>query len=46
MKPFFDRARELGVDVAIGYGEKTPEGKRYNSASYVSGQTGKVLSKT
>ena len=33
---FFDKARELGVDVVIGYGEATPEGERYNTASYVS----------
>lgn len=40
VKPFFDKAKDLGVDVAIGYGEETPEGTRYNTASYVSnGQT-------
>lgn len=43
--PFFARARELGIDVAIGYGEKTPEGVPYNTASYVSGKSGKVLGK-
>ncbi|KAK0192569.1 carbon-nitrogen hydrolase [Armillaria mellea] len=43
VKPFFDRAAELGVDVVIGYGEKTPEGTSYNTASYVSG--GRVVSK-
>ncbi|KAK0238183.1 carbon-nitrogen hydrolase [Armillaria nabsnona] len=43
VKPFFDKAAELGVDVAIGYGEKTPEGTSYNTASYVSG--GRVISK-
>lgn len=44
MKAFFDRARELGVDVQIGYGEDTGEG-RYNTAVYVSGKTGEVLNK-
>ncbi|PBK67599.1 carbon-nitrogen hydrolase [Armillaria solidipes] len=43
VKPFFDKAAELGVDVVIGYGEKTPEGTSYNTASYVSG--GRVISK-
>ncbi|GFZ52199.1 hypothetical protein JCM24511_09972 [Saitozyma sp. JCM 24511] len=44
VKVFFDRARELGVDVQIGYGEDTGEG-RYNTAVYVSGKTGEVLNK-
>lgn len=44
-KPFFDRAAELGIDIAIGYGEQTPEGKRYNTASYVSGTSKKVIGK-
>ncbi|KAK0459009.1 carbon-nitrogen hydrolase [Desarmillaria tabescens] len=43
VKPFFDKATELGIDVVIGYGEKTPEGTTYNTASYVS--SGKVISK-
>ncbi|KAK0435197.1 carbon-nitrogen hydrolase [Armillaria borealis] len=43
VKPFFDKAAELGVDVVIGYGEKAPEGTSYNTASYVSG--GRVISK-
>ncbi|KAK0220005.1 carbon-nitrogen hydrolase [Armillaria fumosa] len=43
VKPFFDKAAELGIDVVIGYGEKTPEGTSYNTASYVSG--GRVVSK-
>ena len=45
VKSFFDRAAELAIDVAIGYGEQTPEGKRYNTASYVSGATKKVIGK-
>ncbi|KAK0203780.1 carbon-nitrogen hydrolase [Desarmillaria ectypa] len=43
VKAFFDKATELEVDVVIGYGEKTPEGTPYNTASYISG--GRVVSK-
>lgn len=43
VKAFFERANELGVDVVVGYAEKSPEGTPYNTASYVS--KGKVLSK-
>lgn len=46
VKPFFDHAKALGIDVAIGYGEDTgEEGVRYNTAAYVSGKTGNVLNK-
>jgi predicted amidohydrolase len=45
VRPFFDRAAELGIDIAIGYGEQTPQGKRYNTASYVSSVTKKVVGK-
>jgi hypothetical protein len=44
VKPFFDKAKELGIDVQIGYGEDTGSG-RYNTAVYVSGKTGEVLNK-
>jgi hypothetical protein len=43
VKPFFDKAKELGVDVVVGYGEAASDGGRYNSASYVSG--GKTIGK-
>mgnify|MGYP003875168757 CR=1 FL=1 len=41
VKAFFDKAMELSIDVAIGYGEEASEGRRYNTASYVdsSGRT-------
>jgi predicted amidohydrolase len=41
---FFKRQKELGVDIAIGYGEDAGNG-RYNTAVYVSGKTGEVLNK-
>jgi len=43
VKEFFEKAKELEIDVVIGYGEATPEGKRYNTASYVS--KGKTIGK-
>ncbi|KAM0754653.1 carbon-nitrogen hydrolase [Meredithblackwellia eburnea MCA 4105] len=44
-RAFFAKAKELGVDVAIGYGEETPAGERYNTASYVSSSLGKTVGK-
>ncbi|GAA5894958.1 uncharacterized protein JCM6883_002271 [Sporobolomyces salmoneus] len=43
VKLFFDKAAELGIDVVVGYGEATPSGERYNSASYVA--AGKTVGK-
>jgi len=40
----FDRARELRIGFYVGYAEKTPEGKRFNSAVTV-GPDGTVLQK-
>ena len=45
VKPLFDKARELGVDMWVGYGERTTEGRHFNTAVYYHGKTGKVLSK-
>lgn len=42
---FFAKAKELGVDVVIGYGEETPEGERYNAVSYISATTGTTVGK-
>ncbi|KAH8117264.1 carbon-nitrogen hydrolase [Phellopilus nigrolimitatus] len=42
---FFAHAKQLGIDVAVGYAEKTPESVPYNTACYVSGSSGKVVSK-
>ncbi|MCQ4159322.1 N-carbamoyl-D-amino-acid hydrolase [Roseomonas sp. GC11] len=43
-QPLFDRARELGVGFYVGYAEKTPEGKHFNSAVTV-GPDGAILQK-
>jgi predicted amidohydrolase len=35
VQPLFDRARALGVGFSIGYAERTPDGRRFNSAILV-----------
>ena len=35
VQPLFDRARELGVGFSIGYAERTPEGRLFNTAILV-----------
>ena len=35
VQPLFDRARELGVGFYLGYAERTPDGRRFNSAILV-----------
>jgi predicted amidohydrolase len=35
VQKLFDRARELGVGFNVGYAERTPEGKRFNSSILV-----------
>ncbi|KAL0256539.1 hypothetical protein SLS55_008934 [Diplodia seriata] len=44
-RPLFDRARELAVDVAVGFAEKTDEGETFNACIYYHARTGSVLSK-
>lgn len=33
----FSRAKDLGVAICVGYGEKTEDGRHFNSCSYVDG---------
>ncbi len=42
VQPLFDRARALGVGFSIGYAERTPEGKHFNSAILV-GPNGRTI---
>lgn len=48
-KPLFDRAKELGTDVYVGYAERfaDAEGKTtdYNSTAYFSASEGRILAK-
>ncbi|KAI5478106.1 hypothetical protein MNV49_005473 [Pseudohyphozyma bogoriensis] len=37
VKPLFDRAAELGVDICLGYGELTEKGEHFNTCAYVQG---------
>ncbi|KAK4503586.1 hypothetical protein PRZ48_004501 [Zasmidium cellare] len=45
VKPLFDEAKAHGIDIVLGYAERAPDGTGYNTSVYLSGSTGKVLSK-
>lgn len=45
VKPLFDEAKSLGIDILLGYAERTPAGKGYNTSVYYSASEAKVLSK-
>jgi predicted amidohydrolase len=42
VQPLFDRARDLGVGFCVGYAERAPDGRRFNSAVTVA-PDGEVL---
>ncbi|KAK2046669.1 carbon-nitrogen hydrolase [Colletotrichum somersetense] len=44
-KPLFDKAKELGVDISVGFAEKTDDGETFNSCIYYHAKTGSILSK-
>ncbi|KAI9727045.1 MAG: hypothetical protein M1834_008513 [Cirrosporium novae-zelandiae] len=44
-KPLFDEAKKLGVDVNVGYAERTKEGKGFNTCVYYSASLGKIINK-
>jgi predicted amidohydrolase len=44
-KPLFDKAKELGVDISVGFAERTPEGEGYNTSVYYSTKEGRVIAK-
>lgn len=44
-RPIFDRAKELGIDVCIGFAEATSQGDHYNTCVYYHACSGSVLSK-
>ncbi|KAF2454451.1 carbon-nitrogen hydrolase [Lineolata rhizophorae] len=41
----FDRARDLGIDICVGFAEAAPEGDRFNSCVYYHAASGQVLAK-
>ncbi|KAK1057214.1 hypothetical protein LTR12_012987 [Friedmanniomyces endolithicus] len=43
--PLFDKARELGVDISLGFAEAAETGERFNSSIYYHAKSGSVLSK-
>ncbi|EME83056.1 uncharacterized protein MYCFIDRAFT_137421 [Pseudocercospora fijiensis CIRAD86] len=45
VKPLFDEAKAQGIDICIGYAERTPDGSGYNTSVYYSASAGKVISK-
>ena len=43
--PLFEKARELGVDISVGFAEATDSRERFNSCVYYHSKTGSILSK-
>ncbi|KAK3695917.1 hypothetical protein LTR37_018272 [Vermiconidia calcicola] len=43
--PLFERARELGIDISVGFAEATDSGERFNSSVYYHSRSGSILSK-
>ncbi len=44
-KPLFAKAKELGVDISVGFAERADDGKGYNTSIYYSAKEGKIISK-
>jgi predicted amidohydrolase len=44
-KPLFDEAKKLGVDISVGFAERTADGKGYNTSVYYSASKGEVIAK-
>ena len=44
-RPLFDEAKKLGVDVYLGFAERTSEGRDYNTCVYFSASRGEVIAK-
>ncbi|TQN68778.1 N-carbamoyl-D-amino acid hydrolase [Colletotrichum shisoi] len=44
-RPLFDKAAGRGVDVAVGFAEKTDDGETFNSCVYFHAKSGSILSK-
>lgn len=44
-KPVFDEATRLGVDIYLGFAERTSDGHDYNSSVYYSASKGEVIAK-
>lgn len=44
-RPLFDEAKKLGIDISIGFAERTAEGRGYNASIYYSAKKGEVIAK-
>jgi len=44
-KPLFEEAKKLGIDISIGFAERTKEGEGYNASVYFSAKKGEVIAK-
>jgi hypothetical protein len=40
-----EKAKELNIDISVGYAERAANGKGYNTSKYYSAKEGKVISK-
>ena len=43
--PLFEKATQLGVDIAVGFAEAADNGERFNACVYYHAKTGSILSK-
>ncbi|KAH8593722.1 carbon-nitrogen hydrolase [Bisporella sp. PMI_857] len=44
-KPLFDEAKRLGIDIEVGFAERTSDGRGYNTCVYFSANLGVVIAK-
>ncbi|KAF2254715.1 carbon-nitrogen hydrolase [Trematosphaeria pertusa] len=44
-RAIFEKAKELGVDICIGFAEATDDGEHYNTCVYYHAKSGSILSK-
>lgn len=44
-RALFDEAKKLGVDISVGFAERTEDGKGYNTSVYFSAKKGEVIAK-
>jgi len=44
-KELFDEAKKLGIDVSVGFAERTKDGKGFNTSVYYSAKKGELISK-
>lgn len=45
VKPLFDEAKSHGIDIVLGFAERTSDGQGWNTSVYYSSSEGKIISK-